>query len=350
MNVIDIISNDLLKKMIAEGYVTQKFGNGVAVLNYTSKTQYESLWNDATLQCRGLVVADNGQIIARPFKKFFNLEHLETVPNCSYEVYEKLDGSLGVIYPDAYGKLRITTRGNPLSWQSQWASERLLSDENTYEAAHELIKKQLTPLVEIITPKNKIVVDYGTKEQLPLIGIIDIETGADKPLPTDWPDGTPTAYTNADLQQLIDADRSNAEGYVVKWENGVRAKIKHQTYTRLHKLIFNCSEKTVWELLKQHKPTRQIVNGATTEIQQWIQQTEIHLNQQFSKIETQALVDLNSIPRDIPRNQQAAIVKTKKYPGIVFAMLDSKPYAQTIWAMIKPTGTKTIAMERHKPE
>jgi hypothetical protein len=350
MNIKSLFPSALLKQMIESGYVTQRQNGSVSVLNYSNKAQYEAVWNEVTLQCRGLVIDNSGEVLARPFKKFFNFEQLDVVPDGNYEVYEKLDGSLGIIFADQYGKLKITTRGNPLSWQSHWASERLLNDEQTYEAAYELIKKQLTPLVEIITPTNKIVVDYGSTEKLPLVGLVDIETGADKQLPTDWPDGTPLTYPNIDLQQLLNSDRPNAEGYVIKWENGVRAKIKHPTYIKLHKIIFNCSEKTVWELLKDHKPIKSIIHDAPPDIQQWMKKMETELNSQFSKIERQALNDLDSIPRDATRANQAKIVKTTKYPGLVFAMLDSKPYAQTIWNMIKPSGAKTIATERNEPE
>jgi RNA ligase len=44
----------------------------LTIWNYSPKVQYEGLWDDITMQCRGLVTNSNGDVIARPFKKFFN--------------------------------------------------------------------------------------------------------------------------------------------------------------------------------------------------------------------------------------------------------------------------------------
>lgn len=47
----------------------------LTIWNYTEKVQYEKLWDEVTLACRGLVTMDEtGEVVARPFKKFFNME------------------------------------------------------------------------------------------------------------------------------------------------------------------------------------------------------------------------------------------------------------------------------------
>jgi RNA ligase len=45
----------------------------LTIWNYTEKVQYEGLWDEITSMCRGLVTDDKG-IVARPFRKFFNIE------------------------------------------------------------------------------------------------------------------------------------------------------------------------------------------------------------------------------------------------------------------------------------
>ncbi|GIH79629.1 hypothetical protein [Planobispora longispora] len=37
------------------------------ILNYTEKAQAERAWNEVTLACRGLIVDDDGRVVARPF-------------------------------------------------------------------------------------------------------------------------------------------------------------------------------------------------------------------------------------------------------------------------------------------
>ncbi|NBU99435.1 MAG: hypothetical protein EBS19_14710 [Spirochaetia bacterium] len=46
----------------------------LTIWNYSEKVQYENLWDEITLMCRGLVTDNDGNIIARPFKKFFNID------------------------------------------------------------------------------------------------------------------------------------------------------------------------------------------------------------------------------------------------------------------------------------
>ena len=85
---------------IDEGYITARPHPSLDlyVLNYSSSVSYKRRWNEATLQCRGLIVDKQGRVVSRPFSKFFNLgEHvspdLPDVPfGESFVAYEKMDG------------------------------------------------------------------------------------------------------------------------------------------------------------------------------------------------------------------------------------------------------------------
>ena len=71
------------------------------LMNYTSRTQYQQNWCKELIHARGLVVAEDGEVIARPLPKFFN--HHEIVgwgelQEQDYELYEKKDGSLVVMF------------------------------------------------------------------------------------------------------------------------------------------------------------------------------------------------------------------------------------------------------------
>ena len=76
----------------------------LTIWNYTEKVQYEGLWDEITLQCRGLITDNNtGKVIVRPFKKFFNYEEVvgkNVIPTQGDYVYirEKMDGSLGILF------------------------------------------------------------------------------------------------------------------------------------------------------------------------------------------------------------------------------------------------------------
>ena len=144
----------------------------LTIWNYTPKVQYERLWDDITMQCRGLVTNSKGEIVARPFKKFFNYEEYkpEEIPNEDFVVYEKLDGSLGILF-NYQGEWILSTRGSFTSPQSIKGKEIL----NKHDIS--AWRKDNTYLFEIIYPENRIVVDYGNEEKLVVIGCIHTETG-----------------------------------------------------------------------------------------------------------------------------------------------------------------------------
>lgn len=57
------------------------------ILNYTQKAQIDWEWNSVTTICRGLIVDQDWNIIARPFKKFFTLDQWQTLRNSVWNLY-----------------------------------------------------------------------------------------------------------------------------------------------------------------------------------------------------------------------------------------------------------------------
>ena len=68
---------ELLEQMVTEGYVAKKTYGDFALYNYNQECQFKKVWNEATLNARGLIINEKtGKIHARPFPKFFNWEEL----------------------------------------------------------------------------------------------------------------------------------------------------------------------------------------------------------------------------------------------------------------------------------
>jgi len=68
---------ETLEKYYKEGWLIKQTHPELplTIWNYSQTTQYEGKWDEVTLMCRGLVTYnETGEIVARPFKKFFNLE------------------------------------------------------------------------------------------------------------------------------------------------------------------------------------------------------------------------------------------------------------------------------------
>src|SRR5690349_16609824 len=113
MQLDNLLDRDLLAAMLANGYVRSQTHPALPlrIFNYSEKTQYERMWNPVTRTCRGLIINDEtGEIVARPFPKFFNYgepatEGLDTSgPACTTD---KMDGSLGIMYPTGAGQFAI---------------------------------------------------------------------------------------------------------------------------------------------------------------------------------------------------------------------------------------------------
>ncbi len=131
--------------------------------------------------------------------KFFNLqEHKEALPSEPFEVYEKLDRSLGILYW-YQGQPFIATRGNFALDQSVRANQILTT---TYSSAIPLLDKSLTYVFEIIYSANRIVVDYGDYEALVLLAVIETESGLEIPIDSFSHLGFPVARKYDGLKDL----------------------------------------------------------------------------------------------------------------------------------------------------
>ena len=113
------ISLEILNQYQSQGLLYQQVHPTLplSIWNYSEKVQYDSLWDDITLSCRGLVTDDNGNVVARPFRKFFNIEEGKHTPTEQFQVFEKMDGSLGILF--FYGdKWVFASRGSFTSDQA----------------------------------------------------------------------------------------------------------------------------------------------------------------------------------------------------------------------------------------
>jgi RNA ligase len=162
-------------QLVQEGWISaQEHPDGSLFLfNYTQKTQYANFWNSDTLNCRGLILAADGTVIARSMRKFFNYGQWLPMPGTHIvSVAEKLDGSLGVGFRHR-GEYHIATRGSFVSDQAQWATEWFRKNAINPEG----LDDSLTYMFEIIYPENRVVIDYKGQSGLWLIGARSKEFG-----------------------------------------------------------------------------------------------------------------------------------------------------------------------------
>ncbi|HMQ48329.1 MAG TPA: RNA ligase [Saprospiraceae bacterium] len=329
-----------LQELIQTGYlVCQKHPEqALYIYNYTALTQYEQVWNEITLQCRGLILNERQELVARPFPKFFNLgeQDNQLIPEEPFEVFEKMDGSLGIMYWIG-DRPYIASRGSFRSEQAEKAN-RILYDK--YPSLFDRLDKSKTYLFEIIYPENRIVVDYGGLEDLILLAVIDTQSGIESAT-DDW--GFPTArcYNGiAALDDLRKREEENKEGFVIRFQSGLRYKVKFSEYIRIHRIVTQISNLDIWEHLRQGLPLEEILDRVPDEFYQWVKKTEHSLRQQYQQIEMKALSDFKDLG---DRKATAAYFQSCSYPSILFKMLDGKDYAALIWRLIKPAYEKPFS-------
>jgi RNA ligase len=318
------------------------------ILNYSPKVQSKKFWDDYTLSCRGLVIDADGKILARPFRKFKNYEEhdpSEIDMSKKFEVFEKMDGSLIILfYYEARMEWIIASRGS-------FISEQMLEAQKMINASiYDTLNMRLTYLFEIIYPENRIVVDYGKRRELVLLTVIETSTGYEVPYQSVLP--TYSKYftvvkkydvTINNLNDLRRVEEDNKEGFVVRFEDGFRVKVKFAEYVRLHGILTNVSNLTIWEHLKSNYNFDELLDRVPDEFYDWLQKTVNILQSQYNDIERNALREFQIIyhVNGVTERPAFAAQATKSdLRSILFKLYDKRSYSEIIWKMIRPVYSK----------
>lgn len=310
---------------------------------------------------RGLVLLkekDSYSIMSRPFRRFYNAseEYLRGKSQReSYRIFDKLDGSLGILY--WYYEFsrwipKITTRGKFLSEQSNYANILLVEKYHDFIPILQKVSgiKNTFPYVdktilfEIIYPENRIVVNYGNDRKLVYLATIDNVTGDVLYDDIGWPD-TRHEY-GFSVDQMIEenifgsevnefgaADRTcykvNKEGYVIRFNDGEMLKYKLQKYRDSHRFKFNVTPLKIlrringdWVFL-----LRDILNSIDNGNIYWRSLSIIEkINECYEAIINHVMEKAHSCFSDYFRGKKrkkelADEIKEMAYPGIVFSYL-----------------------------
>lgn len=306
----------------------------LVIFNYTKRCQFNRAWDEHTMRCRGLIMRGD-TVIARPFPKFFNLEELDEPPKGKpIAVYEKLDGSLGILYPHPGGQWAIASRG---SFDSPQAIEgtRIIRIMLAMDPPP-VFNCGVTYMFEIVYPENRIVVDYGSDRLLYLIAARRTADGVELPLVNAGPLKTPRMFKCDDWQGIREElPCSGDEGFVVLFYSGQRVKLKYAEYVRLHRAISGLTPRRVWEILADPGLSfLEFAAGLPDEVHGDAWRMHDNLMGEYARVE--AIVMAEHRGGFQSRKDAAAYFKTCTYPAVLFKMLDNRPYDALIWKAIRP--------------
>jgi RNA ligase len=345
VNIYDIMDAKDLVEMTKGGYVRVQthpvYPYNIAC--YTKQAMFERVWNDVTMNCRGLIYhQETGEVIARPFKKFFNYGEPSApkfAPDDWVTVYDKVDGSLGIAYDTPDGPA-IATKGSFASDQALHATELLRAKYGRYQT-----DDYCTDLFEIIYPENRIVLDYGDTDELRYLGSVVVETGEDY-----W-NGMLIGYydipknhflINGEFEtvvQQIDLHRPNAEGVVIlNDDTGERLKLKQEDYIELHKVMTGLNERQIWEWYRDMY-LDWVLEDLPEELHDWATKVWNQIDENFTTLSNQLFEVFYSIEH-LERKEFALALKDHPswLMGAAFARYDdnTERSAEIIWKQVKP--------------
>lgn len=229
----------------------KKCPSGLSLYVYSPNCVFDKAWDIETLSARGLIVDHSEKrIVATPFPKFFNVQEVNhVIPDTRFYTTEKLDGSLIIIFHHD-GQWRTATKGAFDSPQALWAKEQLKS----------LNVSGLTPgvtyLAEATYPENRIVVEYS-ESALHMLAAYDqhgFELAWDEVTEASRALGSKRVNRLEfscikELLGLALTIPKDQEGYVLRFENGLRLKIKGEAYKRIHALISGINPLNIWAMM-----------------------------------------------------------------------------------------------------
>ena len=191
-------------------------------------------------ECRGMIFYPEGDIMSRPYHKFFNVNEKEETQSHrldlsrAHTVMDKLDGSM--IRPvRMHGMVRLATKMGVTDIAME--AEKLL-DYDHYVWLEDMMIDGFTPIFEYIAPTNKIVVEYA-EPKLILTGVRETVSGEYRSL-RQWDAPFELVRTDSDVHDFdaylaFKRGETNREGDIIRFADGHMVKVKNDWYVQIHK-------------------------------------------------------------------------------------------------------------------
>lgn len=359
MQIGEYLDLDKLAEYLEDGIVERREHPNLplSILCYSRRATYEDIWDDVTTKTRGLIVANDGTIISRPYEKFFNL-NTESRPETLWAnlplgypiVLDKLDGSLGILYeldtpgphnPSGLPFGGIATKGSFVSeqalWATAWYNKTCINPQWPvgFTAVFEIIAQAVQTHVVL----------YDIPDQLILLGLINNETGEEADYNTVYHyaklNGLNTVeiYSQSPGESVL-ADRPNKEGYVLSWarmgQAPLKIKVKHPTFLKLQKIVHAATPKRVLEALvnKDYELLQSWEDGLSHELAEYVRGWRDKFAGSYGHVLVESKNILNAAirwadNRGEPESRKIIaeyILKAirSRFSGVVFAMLDGQ--------------------------
>jgi RNA ligase len=321
-------------------------------------------------ECRGIKFdAKTGEIVCRPYHKFFNLGELgEFQPHeidwrDTHHVLDKLDGSM-IAPARVAGKIRYMTRISDRDVAAQAAEFASSHAGIAYERfVDRMLGVGRTPIFEWCSRQQRIVIDYP-EDRLVLTGLRSMHDGGYVPfqemselaaragIPVVSDIGGTLDNTSAFL--ALTHGLTESEGYVVRFGSGQMLKLKAEAYVTRHSALSDlASEKRIMKIVLGNLDDdfgQLLDSGRRTKLETYAKALRATVSALAEDIEKQTMAGWNLVQRD--RKRFALEIRPglpATLQGVAFAILDGKPSHQLVMDLLGRHAGSAGDIDRIRP-
>jgi len=322
------------------------------IWNYTTSCQWDKAWDEYTRMTRGLITDLAGNVMAMPFPKFFNVGEelrLDELPVEIPEIRTKYDGWFGCLYivGDYIG---VSSRGSfdsvGANWATKWIQRYVPSD----------FKAKYTYVFEIVCPLTRIILDYGDRAELVLLAVIHTEDRTELDIDAEG------ARLGLTVPEKIEQDiwslwkdmedlPAAQEGYVLRYPDGFRIKMKGHEYSKIARALQHCSTTAIWEWVVAGGTADGLNEYLPAELWEWVETKAKEILVAYAKLLLRIDIAYNAVRNIQPRCEQVETIKAeyKDIAGFVMLKVDGKALTDysllKLRKMVKPEFEKPILGE-----
>jgi len=334
MNVMDHMNAYIKERddYVTRGLLRCDDLDDLRVYTYTNSCKH---WDYITMNSRGIIVnRKTGEIVSQPFPKFFNMGQRQETQEHNlpwhegFRIFEKCDGWLGILYRHN-GQYKIATRGSFKSTGALWAT-KILNECYRLDG----LPDEVTLLFELISPLTKIVVDYGQREDLVLLGAYNRHTGEEYQWDQvqSWGEefgfltanSWPKEYLGYCRGLLKSKPGNELEGFIIRFANGLRIKIKSEDYFRRSKILQQINPLGIWDIMQNGNLPEYIWNMVDKDYHEDIEKIYHTLASRYRTIREEIDNQYKVCTGASSRNVFAKIAKTMSHAPAMFCLLDKQ--------------------------
>lgn len=326
------------------------------LLKYSQQTYYDWNWTPLSVFCRGVVIRNDGTVVARPFHKFFNHEQLLEknieLPGERPHVLHKHDGFMftAFYYDDSWHAATTGALDGPHVERAQRWIDR--ADTSDWPEDRTFIFEFLSSSTEfqIVVPHDEdraVLLAARRRSDGQEWGYDQLHSFAREQtlaIPERF------EYDEQQARAMTEKLPGTQEGFVLWYpKSNVRTKIKGETYLKLHKLRSNMSPKGLHDLMTvEGNVPRAEIAELPDEFYDEADRIAQTLERQYEQMAEQARSIYRTVTERFDERSDIGQFLQKNHPDelpMVFALIDDneQEFKQLIYDAVEPSGDENYS-------